>query len=126
MSVHAGANRSVCIIKVSDETPPIDRQFISNAAPRVQTSTLTPVSPPIFPQPLAQSFAQMCYRCKYQVSSTGPNRLEVCLYNLSTRMYASVHEIFTHRKCHESNKPAHFFLNFTRAFAARTHKYGCS
>ena len=33
------------------------------------------------PQPLAQPFAQMCYRCKYQVSSTGPNRLEVCLYN---------------------------------------------
>ena len=25
----------------------------------------------------------MCYRCKYQVPSTGPNRLEVCLYNLS-------------------------------------------
>ena len=72
MSVHAGANRNVCIIKVSAETPPIDHQFISNAAPRVQTSTLTPVSPPRLPQPLAQSFAQMCYRCKYQVSSTGP------------------------------------------------------
>ena len=45
MSVQAGADRNVCIIKVSAETPPIDHQSISNAAPRVQTSTLTPVSP---------------------------------------------------------------------------------
>ena len=78
MSVHAGAERNVCIIKVSAETP-----HPSQAAPHVETSTLTPVSTPRLPQPLAQPFAQMCYRCKYQVSSTGPNRLEVCLYNLS-------------------------------------------
>ena len=83
MSVHAGAERNVCIIKVSAETPQIDHQSISNAAPHVQTSTLNPVSLPRLPQPLAQPFAQMCYRCKYQVSSTGPNRLKVCLYNVS-------------------------------------------
>ena len=93
MSVHAGAERNVCIIKVSAETPRTTTNP-SQAAPHVETSTLTPVSTPRLPQPLAQPFAQMCYRCKYQVSSTGPNRLEVCLYNLSTRMYASVHEIF--------------------------------
>ena len=80
MSVHADAERNVCIIKVSAETPQLNHQSISN---HVQTSTLTPVSLSRLPQPLAQPFAQMCYRCKYQVSSTGPNRLEVCLYNLS-------------------------------------------
>ena len=82
MSVHAGAERNVCIIKVSAETPQSTTNP-SQAAPNVETSTLTPVSTPRLPQPLAQPFAQMCYRCKYQVSSTGPNSLEVCLYNLS-------------------------------------------
>ena len=82
MSVHAGAERNVCIIKVSAETPQSTTNP-SQAAPHVETSTLTPVSTPRLPQPLAQPFAQMCYRCKYQVSSTGPNRLEVSLYNLS-------------------------------------------
>ena len=82
MSVHAGAERNVCIIKVSAETTQSTTNP-SQAAPHVETSTLTPVSPPRLPQPLALPFAQMCYRCKYQVSSTGLNRLEVCLYNLS-------------------------------------------
>ena len=93
MSVHAGAERNVCIIKVSAQTPQSTTNP-SQAAPHVETSTIAPVSTPRLSQPLAQPFAQMCYRCKYQVSSTGPNRLEVCLYNLSTRMYASVHESF--------------------------------
>ena len=51
MSVHAGAERNVCIIKVSAEKTPNDHQSISNAAPHVQTSTLTPVSPPPPPPP---------------------------------------------------------------------------
>ena len=46
MSVHAGAERNVCNIVVSTETPPNFHQSISNAAPRVQTNTLTPASPP--------------------------------------------------------------------------------
>ena len=100
MSVHAGAERNVCIIKVSAETPQSTTNP-SQAAPHVLTSTLTPVSPP--------RLFGLAFCAKYQVSSTGPNRLAVCLYNLSTRMYASVHEIFTYRKCHESNKSAHFF-----------------
>ena len=80
-AVHAGAERNVCNIVVSTETPPNFHQSISNAAPGVQTSTLTPVhpksSPPIPPKPLAQTFAQTCCRCKHQVSCTRPNILEV-------------------------------------------------
>ena len=45
MSVHAGAERNVCIIKVSADTPQSTTNP-SQAAPHVQTSTLThPVSP---------------------------------------------------------------------------------
>ena len=46
MSMHAGAERNVCNIVVSTETPQTFHQSISNAAPCVQTSTLTPASPP--------------------------------------------------------------------------------
>ena len=55
-SVHAGAERNVCIMKVSAETPQSTTNP-SEAAPHVQTSTLTPVSPPRLPQHLAQPFA---------------------------------------------------------------------
>ena len=41
MSVHAGAERNVCIIKVSAKTPQSTTNP-SQAAPHVQTSTLTP------------------------------------------------------------------------------------
>ena len=41
-AVHAGVERNVCIVVVSFETPPNHHQSIPNAAPRVQTSTLTP------------------------------------------------------------------------------------
>ena len=43
--VHAGAERNVCNIVVSAESPTNFQQSISNAAPRVQTSTLTPAPP---------------------------------------------------------------------------------
>ena len=76
-AVHAGSERNVCNIIESTETPPNFLQSISNAAPRVQTSTRTPAPSQVFTskttQPLAQPFAQMHYRCKYHVSSTGPN-----------------------------------------------------
>ena len=44
------------------------------------------------PQPLAQPFAPMRYRCKYQVSSTRPNILEVYIIYLHVYMcqYAKV------------------------------------
>ena len=61
ISVHAGAERNVCNIVVSTETPRNFHQSISNAAPRVQTSTLTPAPPkcstPRPPQLLAKLFA---------------------------------------------------------------------
>ena len=84
--VHAGAQRNECILK------------------HLQTSTnpsqmLLPVyklahlplphrksSPPRTPQPLAQPFAHMRYRCKYRVSSTGPNILEVYIIYLHVYM----------------------------------------
>ena len=56
MSVHAGAERNVCIIKISAETPPNDLQYISNAALHVQTSPLTPVSPPKTPTTCSLAF----------------------------------------------------------------------
>ena len=63
---------------------PNHHQSISNAAPPVQTSTLTPAPLQVLtsktPHPLAQSFAQMRYRCKYQVLSTDQNILEVYRY----------------------------------------------
>ena len=90
-AVHAGAERNVCNIVVSAETP----QTSTNPSqtlpppppPRVQTSTLTPAPLQILnsktpPQPLAQPFAQMLYRCNYKVSSTGANILEVYMIYL--------------------------------------------
>ena len=72
MSVHAGAERNVCNIIVSAETPQSTTNP-SQAAPHVQTGSLTPVSPPL-PQPLAQPFtpsiryrplAQIYLKCVY-------------------------------------------------------------
>ena len=83
-AVHAGAEKNVCYIVVSTKT----RQSTTNPS-----QTLLPVyklahlplphsksSPKRPPQPLAQPFAQMRYRCKYQVLSTGQNILEVYRY----------------------------------------------
>ena len=98
-AVHAGAKRNVCNIVVSTETHP--------QTPPNPSQTLLPVyklahlllphpksSPPRRLQPLAQPFAQMRYRCKYQVSSTGPNILEVYIIYLHVYIYiyVSVHE----------------------------------
>ena len=80
-AVHAGVERNACTIVVSTDTP---------QTPSNPSQTLLPIynlahlalphpksSPPRPPQPLSQPYAQMRYRCKYQVSSTGPNILEV-------------------------------------------------
>ena len=62
-AVHTGAERNVCNIVVCTETPTNFHQSIPNAAPRVQTSTLTPAPHQVLiprpPQSLAQPFAQM-------------------------------------------------------------------
>ena len=115
-AVHAGAERNVCNILVSTEKPQITTKSTSNAAPRVQTSK---PSPPRLPQPLAQPFAQMHYRCKYQVSSTSPNILEVYIIYLHGDMCQYM------RFCHLSHVPqlrlACALLKFYQNFLALTH-----
>ena len=106
-AVHAAAERNVCYIVVSTETP----QTTTNPSqtllpvyklahlplPHSKSSPPRPPPPPPRPlQPLAQPFVQMRYRCKYQVLSTGPNILEVIIICL--HVYVSV-EILSHIAC---------------------------
>ena len=84
MSVHAGRERNVCNIVVSTETPktttnPSQTLLSMNKLAHLPLPHLKP-SPPRPPQPLAQPFAQIRYRCEYQVMSTGQNILEVYRY----------------------------------------------
>ena len=90
-AVHAGAKRNVCNIVVSTETPPNFYQSISNAASRVQTSTLAPASPQVLTSktPTTFSTAFLC-RCATDVSIR--SRLPAQLYHLSSCIYVSVHE----------------------------------
>ena len=79
-AVHAGAERNVCNIVVSTETPQTTTNPSQTLLPVYKLAHL-PLPhfkslPPRPPQPLAQPFAQMCYRCKYQVLSAGQNILE--------------------------------------------------
>ena len=89
-AVHAGGERNVCNIVVSTETSPNLHQSISNAAHMYKLAYLplshSKSSRSRPPQPLAQPFAQMHYRCKYHVSSTGPNILEVYIIYLHVNM----------------------------------------
>ena len=78
-AVHAAAERNVCLLK-HHKPPPIHLK-------RCSPCTNLPLphsksSPPRPPQHLAQPFAQMRFRCKYQVSSTGLNILEVYIIYL--------------------------------------------
>ena len=102
-AVHTGTERNVFNIIVSTETP----QTTTNPSqtllpvyklahlplPHPKSSSLRP------PQPLAQPFAQMHYRCKYQVSSTSPNILEVYTIYLHGDMCLYM------RFCHLSHLP---------------------
>ena len=88
MSVHAGAERNVCIIKVSAETPKSTTNP-SQASPYVQTSALTPGSPPKTPTTFSSAFCADVLQMQVSGIVHWPK-----LFNLSTRMYASVHEIF--------------------------------
>ena len=56
-AVHAGAERNVCNIIVSIETPPNFHQSISIAAPVVQTSTLTPAPPQVLTSKTPTTFS---------------------------------------------------------------------
>ena len=103
-TVHAGAERTVCYIVVSTETP----QTTTNPS-----QTLLPV------YKLAQPFVQMRYRCKYQVLFIGPNILEV--YIIYLHVYVSVDEILSHIAC-ATTQISLCILKFARTFAARTRK----
>ena len=93
-AVHAGAERNVCYIVVSTETPQTTTNPYQTLLPVYKLAHLplphSKSSPPRPPQPLAQPFAQMRYRCKYQVLSTGQNILEVQYY---THFYPRLHAL---------------------------------
>ena len=90
ISAHAGAERNVRNIVVSNETPQTSTNPSQTLLPVYKLAHLPlphpKSSPPRPPQPLAQPFAQMRYRCKYQVSSTGSNMLEVYIIYLHVYM----------------------------------------
>ena len=99
-AVHAGAERNVCYIVVSIETPQTTTNTSQTLLPFYKLAHLpiphSKSSPPRPPQPLAQPLLQMRYRCKYQVLSTGPNILEV--YIIYLHVYVSV-KILSHIAC---------------------------
>ena len=115
MSVHAAVERNVCYIVVSTETPQTTTNPSQTLLP-VYKLTPAPlkVLTPKTTQHLAQPFAQMRYRCKYQVSSTGLNILEV--YIIYLHVYMSQYMRF----CQLSHVPrlrlACAFLKFRQNF----------
>ena len=89
-TVHAGAERNVCNIVVSSETPQTTANPSQTLLPVYKLAPLplphSKSSPPR-PHNLKLSlFTQMHYRCKYKVSSTGPNILEVYIIYLHVYM----------------------------------------
>ena len=105
VSVHAGAERNVCYIEVSTETPHTTNNPSQTLLPVYKLAhlplPLSKFSPPRPQQPLAQPFAQMRYRCQYQVSSTGPNALEVYIIYLHVHVYMCQYFV-TYRMCRGS------------------------
>ena len=114
--MHAAAERNVCYIVVSTKKNPkpppshLKRcsQCINLPLPHSK------LSPPRPQQHLAQPFTQMRYRCKYQVSSTDLNILEV--YIIYIHVYMSQYMRF----CRLSHVPrlilACAFLKFHQNF----------
>ena len=89
-AVHAGAERNVCYIVVSTETPQTTTNHSQTLLPVYKLAHLPlphfKSSLPRPPQPLAQPFVQRRYRCKYKVLSTGPNILELYIIYLHVYM----------------------------------------
>ena len=124
-----------CCLLVLNHTKNVSNIIISTETPKITTNpsqTLLPVykqahlplphpksSPSRPPQPLAQPFAQMHYRCKYQVSTTSPNILEVYIIYLHGDMCQYM------RFCHLSHVPrlrlACALLKFHQNFHVLTH-----
>ena len=117
-AVHAAAERNVCYIVVSTETPQTTTNPSQTLLPVYKlTPALSKSSPPRPPQHLAQPFAQMCYRCNYQVSSTGLNILEV--YIIYLHVYMSQYMRF----CRLSHVPR---LRLACAFLMFLQNFRCS
>ena len=88
-AVHVRAERNVCNIVVSTETTQTTTNSSQPLLPVYKLAHLPlPHSKSSTPRPHNLSlslFMQMRYRCKYKVSSTGPNILEV--YNIYLHVY---------------------------------------
>ena len=118
ISVHAGVERNVCLLKPHKPSPihlkrcsPCTNQHTYPAPLKVLTSKT--------PKPLAQLFTQMRFRYKYKVSSTGPNILEVYIIYLHGDMCQYM------RFCHLWHVPrfrlAYALLKFHQNFHVLTH-----
>ena len=124
-AVHSGAERNVCNIVVSTETPQSTTnpsQTLLSVYKQAHLPLPHSKSSPPRPHNLKLSlFTQMRYRCKYKVSSTGPNILEVYI------IYLHVYMCQYMRFCHSSHVPllrlAWAFLKFHQNFHVLTHIY---
>ena len=124
-AIHAGAVRNVCNIVISTERPQTTTKPSQTLLPLYKLAHLPlphSKSSPLRPHNLLLSFfTQMRYRCKYKVSSTGPNILEVYI------IYLHVYMCQYMRFCHLSHVPqlrlACTFLKFHQNFHVLTHIY---
>ena len=128
-AVHAAAERNVCYIVVSTETPKTTTNPSQTLLPVYKLAHLplphsksSPPRPPP-PQHLAQVLAQMRYRCKYQVSSTGQNILEVFIIYL--HLYMSKYMRFSHLS-HVPQRMCLCIFKVSPELSLLAHaKYGC-
>ena len=103
--VHAGAERNVCNIAVSTETPQTTTNPSQTLLMVYKLAHLplphSKSSPPRHRNLKFSLFTQIRYKCKNKVSSTNQYILEVYIIYLYTCIYVSVHERF----CHSSHVP---------------------
>ena len=84
------------------QTPPNFHQSISNAAPRVQTSTLTPAPLQVLTSKTPTTFSSaFLRRCATDVSirSRSPAKLYLKCISFITWRYVSVHDILSLIRC---------------------------
>ena len=126
-AVHAGAERNVCNIVVSTETPQTTTNPSQMLLPVYKLAHLplphSKSSPPRPKQPLAQ---QMRYRCKYEVLSTSPNNYLKCVsLSTCTCVYVSVHEILSLIACATTQISLCIFKISPELSLLPHTKYGC-
>ena len=97
-AVHAGGEKNVCNIVISTEIPQINHQSISNAAPHVQTSIITPApykSSPPRPHTFSSTFLR---RCPTELSIRSCPPVQIYLKSLSfiyMEIYVSTRDFVT-------------------------------